>query len=55
MAVTIDEVTAEVVPPETQERQAPAAATQPSPEAQRRRHRELTERMQQRAMRLKAD
>jgi hypothetical protein len=56
MAVTIDEVSAEVSAPESRGQAAPAGSSQqpPSP-SEMRRQREQLERMQQRACRIAAD
>jgi len=55
MAITIEEVTADVAPAEAPERPAAPAETPPSPEAERRRFREQSARAAQRAARVKAD
>jgi hypothetical protein len=55
MAVTIDEVTADVAPAETSTRAEPRGERQPPRPSELRRHREQIERLQQRADRVKAD
>ena len=55
MAVTIDELTAEVVTPDDRAQPAPAAQPSSPPPSERRRQREHFERLQQRACRVLAD
>jgi hypothetical protein len=55
MAIAIDEVTAEVAPPEGRASGAQPAGAQSSSATDQRRQREQIERMQQRAARVRAD
>lgn len=55
MAITIEEVTADVAPADAPERPAAPAEAPPSPETERRRFREHAARIEQRASRVKAD
>jgi len=55
MSVAIEEVTAEVAPPETRGQQSQGAQPQTTSPAQLRKQREQLERMQQRAARVCAD
>ena len=54
MPVTIDEMTADVAPPENRGASADAPAPQPDAAAERRRQKEQLERIQQRAARVRA-
>ena len=55
MSLTIDEVTAEVAPPESAAPSGPRTVSPPSAASEQRRVREQLERQQQRALRLAAD
>jgi hypothetical protein len=55
MPVTIDQVTADVVPPDRDGQQAPPAQPRPSAEADERRQRERLERYRSRLARVFAD
>jgi hypothetical protein len=55
MAIAIDEVTAEVAPPEGRGPTAQPAGAQSSSATEQRRQREQLERLQQRAARVRAD